>query len=114
MVDRVNLYELLSTAGKELRARIDRVGAYQHRTAIGDAREDVIKDYLSETLTHRFEVNKGKVFDSSGHLSSEFDIIISERADNFPGMNVAGRRMVSIETVHGLIEIKSLSLNLAG
>src|SRR5262249_24550280 len=39
--------------------------------------------------------------------SSEFDIIVSEGRDVAPAMSLAGRRIVPIEAVYGVIEVKS-------
>src|SRR5262249_37674728 len=55
----------------------------------------------------RFSVDRGKIFDSEGHLSREFDIIIAEARDVAPAMSLAGRRIVPVEAVYGVIEVKS-------
>lgn len=74
LMDAIKFPEFLESAGKELQARIERAGFYKHPTGIGDAREDVIRDYLQAVLPPRFSVDRGKVFDSEGRLSREFDV----------------------------------------
>ncbi len=78
-----------------------------HPSGVGDDREDAVRDYLREVLPPRFSVDRGKIFDSQGNLSREFDVIISESFDVSPAMTLAGRRIVPIESVYGVIEIKS-------
>lgn len=106
-MDLINYPEFLESTGREIQSRIERAAYYKNPTGIGDAREDVVREYLQEVLPPRFCVDKGKIFDSEGRLSREFDIIISERIDVAPAMSLAGRRIVPIEAVYGVIEIKS-------
>jgi len=103
----IDFREFLESTGKELQARIDRAVFYRHKTGVGDAREDVVRDYLSEVLPPRFAVDRGKFFDKEGQLSREFDVIISESIDVSPAMVLAGRRIVPVESVYGVIEVKS-------
>ena len=107
-MDRLDFPTFLEAAGKEFQARIERAAFYQHPTGIGDAREDVVREYLQEVLTPRFAVDRGRIFDSEGHLSREFDVIISEAHDVAPVMSLAGRRIVPVEAVYGVLEVKSV------
>ena len=103
-IDFAGLFEL---AGTELQARIARAVSYRHPGGVGDAREDIIREYLTEVLPPRFSVDKGKIFDSRGLLSKEFDAVISERDEAVPLMTLAGRQMIPVESVYGVIEVKS-------
>jgi hypothetical protein len=107
-MNKLDFPEFLESAGKEFQARIERAAFYQHPTGIGDAREDVVRQYLQGVLPPRFSVDRGKIFDSEGHLSREFDVIISEAHDVAPAMSLAGRRIVPVEAVYGVLEVKSL------
>jgi len=107
-MDTLDFPAFLESAGREFQSRIERAAFYQHPTGIGDAREDVVRQYLQEVLSPRFSVDRGKVFDSEGHLSREFDVIISEAHDVAPAMTLAGRRIVPVEAVYGVIEIRSV------
>lgn len=106
-MDKLDFPSFLETMGCEFEARIQRARFYQHPTGIGDAREDTVRQYLQDVLPPRFSVDRGKIFDSEGNLSSEFDIIIAEARDVAPAMSLAGRRIVPIEAVYGVIEVKS-------
>jgi hypothetical protein len=106
-MDKLDFKNFLESIGKEFQARIQRVGYYQHPTGTGDAREDAVREYLREVLSPRFSIDRGKIFDSEGNLSSEFDVIISETFDVAPAMQLAGRRIVPIEAVYGILEVKS-------
>jgi len=106
-MDKLDFPTFLESMGREIETRIQRARFYQHPTGIGDAREDIVRQYLQDVLPPRFSVDRGKIFDSEGNLSSEFDIIIAEARDVAPAMSLAGRRIVPIEAVYGVIEIKS-------
>src|SRR6266540_5186972 len=83
-MDKLDFPSFLETMGCEFEARIQRARFYQHPTGIGDAREDTVRQYLQDVLPPRFSVDRGKIFDSEGNLSSEFDIIIAEARDVAP------------------------------
>ncbi len=106
-MDKLDFIKLFSSAGQEFQSRIERTAFYMHPTGVGDAREDLVRDYLREILPPRFSIDRGKIFDSQGNLSREFDVIISESFDISPAMTLANRRIVPIESVYGVIEIKS-------
>lgn len=108
IVNKLDFPRFLKSAGKEIEARIERAGFYQHPTGIGDAREDVVRQYLQDILPRRFSVDRGKIFDSEGRLSREFDVIVSEAQDVAPAMSLAGRRIVPVEAVYGVLEVKSV------
>ncbi len=106
-MDKIDFPGLLKSIGEELQARVDRASIYKHPSGVGDAREDVVREYLQQVLSPRFIVDRGKIFDSDGNLSREFDVIISEKNDVAPAMSLASRRIVPIEAVYGIIEVKS-------
>src|SRR5262245_28739846 len=106
-MDKLDFPSYVESMGREIETRFQRARFYQHPTGIGDAREDTVRQYLQDVLPPRFSVDRGKIFDSEGHLSREFDIIISEARDVAPAMSLAGRRIVPIEAVFGVIEVKS-------
>jgi hypothetical protein len=107
-VNTLDFPRFLESAGKEFEARIERAAFYQHPTGVGDAREDVVRQYLQDILPRRFSVDRGKILDSEGHLSREFDVILSEAHDVAPAMSLAGRRIVPVEAVYGVLEVKSV------
>ena len=106
-MDQFDFGSFLECTGKEIQAKLERAGFYRHPSGIGDRREEIVRDVLSDVLPPRFELRKGKIVDSQGKLSREFDVIISERADVVPPMLIAGRHVVPVETVYGVIEVKS-------
>jgi hypothetical protein len=104
---RLDFAEYLDTSGRELQAVIERAGQYAHTTGVGDAREDAVRLLLRQLLSPRFAVDRGRLFDSTGRVSREFDVIVSEAGHVAPAMEVAGRRLVPIEAAYGVIEVKS-------
>ncbi len=64
-------------------------------------------DLLRDTLPPRFAIDKGKLIDSDGRMSKEFDIVIYEKNECFTAMKISGRIIIPIEAVYGMIEVKS-------
>jgi len=60
-MDSLDFAALLEAAGREFDARIQRAGFYQHPSGVGDAREDVVREYLQDVLSRRFAVERGKI-----------------------------------------------------
>lgn len=106
-MNKIDFKRYLGTSGREIQSRIESAALYRHPTGTGDAREDVLLQFLRDTLSPRFVVERGKLFDSNGRLSREFDMLISESGEVVPTIRVGDRRLVPIEAVYGVVEIKS-------
>ena len=85
-MDKIDFKTFWESTGEEFQARLERASYYKHPTGTGDAREDAVREYLKEILPPRFCVDRGKIFDSQGRLSKEFDVIISESIHVAPAM----------------------------
>lgn len=106
-MDNFDFANFLEVSGKEIQAQLERAGFYRHPSGIGDRREEIVRNVLIDILPPRFSVDRGKIVDSTGKLSKEFDVVISEKADVVPPMIIGGRKIIPVETVYGVIEIKS-------
>src|SRR4051812_33055578 len=60
-----------------------------HAGEQGRARENIIKDFLSAYLPAKFDVGSGFVFDASGAVSDQLDIVIAD-STVAPRIEVAG------------------------
>ncbi|WP_437907014.1 DUF6602 domain-containing protein [Sorangium sp. So ce327] len=83
------------------------IGVFDHPTAKGDGREDLLRRFLAERVGTTFGVSKAEVVDSNGGTSGELDIVIFEQSVA-SCLNVHGeRRIVRAEAVAVTIEVKS-------
>lgn len=84
------------------------IGVFDHPTAKGDGREDLLRKFLSDRVGTTFGVAKAEVVDCRGTTSGELDgVIYDQRVASC--LSVLGeRRVVRAEAVVVAIEIKSL------
>lgn len=94
--------------GREISSRLAKVRkGYKHPTAIGDRVEGAVLELFKEYLSPRFGIAKGKIFDSAGRISAEFDAILYEEGEVALRTEAQGRLFVPIEAVYGVLEIKA-------
>lgn len=103
----LDFHELIASISKRLQARVELSGVYAHPSGVGDDREYAMMDVLREVLPQRYGADKGRLFDAVGAISNELDIIIYEKDELFLGLDVGGRKLIPIESVYGVIEVKS-------
>jgi len=103
----ISFKQLFGAIGTRLQARVDLGAVYAHPSGTGDEREHAVLQALRESLPSRFGLTRGRIVDSTGALSSEFDIIIYEAADQFIGFECGHRAFVPVESVYAVIEVKS-------
>ncbi len=72
----------------------------------GEAREGVLREFLMQYLPERFGVGTGFVFDPSGNVSNQVDVIIYDR-EFAPKIALGGKSIYPVECVVGAGEIKS-------
>jgi hypothetical protein len=83
------------------------IGVFDHPTAKGDGREDLLRTFLAERVGTTFGVTKAEVVDSNGLSSGELDAVIYDQSVT-SCLNVVGeRRIVRAEAVVATIEVKS-------
>lgn len=84
------------------------VGVFDHPTGKGDAREELLRDFLRERVGTTFGVTKAEVVDSHDASSHEIDAVIYDQSVA-SCLNVQGqRRVVRVESVAAAIEVRSL------
>ena len=106
-MDHIDWLDLIESYNRRIRARVDWSGHYKHPSGVGDERESAIIESLREVFPPKYGFNKGKIIDSEGNVSKEVDIIIFEKNVALSAMNLAGRIVIPVESVYGIIEIKS-------
>lgn len=106
MIDAVDLAELFQRVEGTLVARFNEAAAVKHHGDRGENREEVLRDFLAEHLPRRFGVAKGEVMTRGGGHSHSADVIIYD-ADSGPLLYADKTKILPIECVYGIIEVKS-------
>jgi len=92
---------------RQLQEQARTIGIFDHPTAKGDGREDLLRTFLAERIGTTFGVSKAEVVDSNGLSSGEIDAVIYDQSVA-SCLNVLGeRRIVRVESVVATIEVKS-------
>jgi len=102
----MNLANLFSTVEATMVARFNEASAVQHKGDRGGSREEILRQFLAEHLPRRFGVTKGEVMTRDGSQSHSADIIIYD-ADNGPVLYSGETKILPVEAVYGIIEVKS-------
>lgn len=89
---------------KEVTANIN------HKGERGSSREEILLSYLGNYIPTKYEMNSGIIIDATGEQSRQQDIIIYDSFNSPVLLNMESTRMVPIESVFSVIEVKS-SLN---
>ncbi len=79
--------------------------AQDHPTLIGSHREFFIREFLSHFLPGRLSADRGIVYNFMSH-SGECDVVVWDSA-NFPRLSMLDHSAFFIESVAGVIEVKS-------
>ncbi len=79
---------------------------YQHRGLRGSAREEVVKDFLVNYLPSNLEIASGEIFGTRGSNPRESDVIVLDRF-KVPLMFAGNKRLVPVEGVYAVMEVKS-------
>lgn len=106
-ITKISFVEIAESLSEKITAYSRGAKNYGHPTGTGDERERALKDALRSTLPEKFGVDKCRLIDSNGHISSEFDIVIYEKDYAVTPLEVKGRKLLPIESVYFVIEVKS-------
>jgi hypothetical protein len=83
------------------------IGVFDHPTAKGDGREDLLRKFLADRVGTTFGVTKAEVVDCQGNSSGELDIVIFDQRVASCLSVLGERRVVRAEAVVMTIEVKS-------
>lgn len=98
--------DLLAAAAENMVADLRR-RLINHPGELGTAREQIIREFLASHIPKRFEVSTGFVFDCTGSMSKQLDVIIFD-ADVCPRFEVPGGKFLfPCEAVAAVGQIKS-------
>jgi hypothetical protein len=98
--------KILDSLNREVLNRLALAAGISHPGESGRARENVLAAYLRQLLPKEFSVDTGFVFDASGKISKQIDIVIY-RADYYPVFEIGGIKHYIVESVVAAIENKA-------
>lgn len=102
----MNLPEFFARVEETLLARFREAGFVSHPGDKGDNREEILREFLQKHLPSKYGVLKGEVITGSGGHSHSADIVIYD-ALNAPVLYKANTAVIPVESVYGIIEVKS-------
>ncbi|PGV86876.1 DUF6602 domain-containing protein [Bacillus thuringiensis] len=107
------LKQSIHAAAKKMQIDFEEVTAHiNHMGERGSSREEILLSYLRNYIPIKYEMNNGVIIDGTGEQSRQQDIIIYDSFNSPVLLNMQSTKMVPIESVFSVIEVKS-SLNKA-
>lgn len=101
----------IHAAAKKMQIDFEEVTAnIKHMGERGSSREEILLSYLRKYIPTKYEMNNGVIIDANGEQSRQQDIIIYDSFNSPVLLNMESTRMVPIESIFSVIEVKS-SLN---
>jgi hypothetical protein len=79
----------------------------EHAGIKGDAREEIVKNFLIEYIPETFGIAKGLVVDSVGSQSKQEDLMIYDRAATPRFLSLGSAVILPVESVRAVVEVKS-------
>ena len=101
-----SLEAMLKAAGKQMKADL-KERLIHHPGELGSDREEVIRRFLRAYLPKRFNVSDGFVFDSTGNVSQQLDIVISNSLICPRFETAGGKKFFPCESVVAVGQAKS-------
>ncbi|PEJ86610.1 hypothetical protein CN596_11455 [Bacillus toyonensis] len=107
------LKQSIYAAAKKMQIDFEQVTEHiNHMGERGGSREEILLSYLRKYIPIKYEMNNGVIIDETGEQSRQQDIIIYDSFNSPVLLNMQSTKMVPIESVFSVIEVKS-SLNKA-
>ncbi|MCM3619760.1 hypothetical protein M3936_19500 [Sutcliffiella horikoshii] len=101
----------IHAAAKKMQIDFEEVTTHiNHKGERGSSREEILLTYLRKYIPTKYEMNNGVIIDATGEQSRQQDIIIYDSFNSPVLLNMESTRMVPIESVFSVVEVKS-SLN---
>jgi len=105
-VKEFSLESLIESAGERMRLDLaERL--VPHKGELGVGREEIIRSFLRAYLPKRFDVSSGFLFDCTGRVSDQLDVIVSNTLVATHFETVGGSRFFPCESVVAVGQVKS-------
>jgi Domain of unknown function (DUF6602) len=104
----VSIVEIFDQVAEQMRSDLARArSALEHPGLKGSSFEEVFRTFLEEYLPKTLDISSGVVVDSEGRSTRQLDVIISDAAKTPIFYRSADTRVVPIEGVYAVIEVKA-------
>lgn len=81
--------------------------SFQHKGIAGIEREQPIRRFLAIHLPSRFLVGQGSIASADVILGNQHDIIVADRDSSFALLNTVSAQLLTIESVHLIVEVRT-------
>ncbi|MCY3726645.1 MAG: hypothetical protein OXF95_08415 [Rhodobacteraceae bacterium] len=101
--------DYMKDVAEEMKRKSDGIRrAYKtHNPTAGDCREDLVKNFLKDSLPKRFGVSTGLIISPEEKFSKQADLVIVDEQNNAPLYPEMDKKLWPIEAVYALIEVKT-------
>lgn len=107
--DALETFETSFTAAlKKFAAEFVNSDAVKHAASKGEAREEPVKNFLTDHLPKAFGVRKGEAVDVHDNRSPSLDLMIFDAMRNFPFYDAGNTIVLPAEALLASIEVKTL------
>jgi hypothetical protein len=104
----MNIVEIFDQVADKMRSDLAEVrSALQHPGLKGSSLEEVVRRFLREYLPATLDVSTGVIVDSTGNISRQIDIIISDAAKTPIFYRKGDIRVIPVEGVYSVMEVKA-------
>lgn len=104
----MNVAEIFAQVANQMRADVERArAALSHAGLKGGEFESTFREFLRQYLPSSLDISTGQTVDSRGGVSKQLDVIVSDAAKTPILYQTAEARVVPIECVYALIEVKA-------
>ena len=99
--------EIMKSVAQRMRADFAQTATVNHRGGKGASREEIVREFMVKYLPRRVEATgRGEIITADERVSPECDILIVDSSTP-PFMDRQDYRIVPVECVHGIVEVKS-------
>lgn len=105
---KMNIVEIFDQVAEKMRSDLAEArSALQHPGLKGSSFEEIFRHFLRNYLPATLDISTGIIVDSSGRSSRQIDVIISDAAKTPIFYRSGDTRVVPIEGVYSIIEVKA-------
>lgn len=102
------LKDIFTSVSKKMQIDFEGITSkIQHNVEKGTARENILEEYLKSYIPDKYCFSKGTIVDCKDVQSRQVDIIIHDKFLTPYLLDMDGTKIVPIESVYGVIEVKS-------
>ena len=101
----VNIKDVFGKISESLNSQFLLTKGGKHRLSMGEKREEIVKGFLRENLPETYGVTQGEIFDTTGEVSNQCDVIIYNSA--MPAFRSPSLNLFPVDSVFGVCQVKS-------